>query len=123
MRSLILSAALIMALAAPALADSYPVAGRWGQSTSTKKGAIDCSGKRVVTFNGDQRRDTGGGVHAFRNLTVTPAGPSRYDVVDVFSNGQVNNGRVLYTLVETDADHIALHMQMGGSTLTLQRCR
>ncbi len=117
MRGLILTAALVGALSAPALADNYPVSGRWGQSTSTQKGAIDCSGKRVITFNGNQRRDSGGGVHAFRNLSVTPAGQDRYDVIDVFSNGQVNNGRVLYTLVESDADHIALQMQMGG------RCR
>ena len=39
MRKTILSALLISALAAPALADSYPVTGAWGPSTSSDKGA------------------------------------------------------------------------------------
>jgi hypothetical protein len=58
MRKTILSAMLLSALAVPALADSYPVSGRWGQSTSSAKGAIDCSDIRVITFNGNQRTDS-----------------------------------------------------------------
>ncbi|MGA7971597.1 MAG: hypothetical protein WCA36_02225, partial [Pseudolabrys sp.] len=58
---------LIAALTAPAVADSYPVSGRWGQSDSSKKGPIDCTGKRVITFKGEQRFDTGGGVPAYHN--------------------------------------------------------
>lgn len=53
MRKMILSALLLGALASPALADSYPVSGRWGQTTSTDKGAIDCINRRVIAF---QRR-------------------------------------------------------------------
>jgi hypothetical protein len=49
---------LLSVLAVPALADSYPVSGRWGQSTSSAKGAIDCSDVRVITFNGNQRTDS-----------------------------------------------------------------
>jgi len=121
MRSLILSTALLVALGAPAWAANYPVSGRWGQSASTQKGAIDCTGKRVVTFNGNQRQDTGGGVPAFRNLSVTPDGPAHYSVVDEFTYGSVHAGRVYFTLIKTDADHITLQFQVGGS-LTLQRC-
>ena len=80
MRKTILSAMLISALAAPALADSYPVTGAWGPSTSSDKGAIDCAGKRVITFNGNQRQDSNGGVPAYRNKSVTPAGPSSYRI-------------------------------------------
>jgi hypothetical protein len=63
----ILSAMLISALAAPALADSYPVSGALGQSTSLAKGAIVCAGKHVITFNGDQRTDSKGDVPVYRN--------------------------------------------------------
>jgi hypothetical protein len=74
MRSLILSALLVAALSAPAVADDYPVSGRWGVSTSSTKGAIDCTGTRVISFNGNQRKDSGGGVPAYRNVSVTSAG-------------------------------------------------
>jgi hypothetical protein len=41
------TALLLGALTLPALAASYPVSGRWGESKSTDKaGAIDCN-KRV----------------------------------------------------------------------------
>jgi len=121
MRSLILSALLVAALSAPALADDYPLSGRWGVTTSSTKGAIDCAGKRVISFNGDQRRDSGG-VPTSRNVSVMPAGEARYRIVDEFSNAQISSGRVIYTLVELDADHIELQLQQGG-TLKLQRCK
>lgn len=121
MRTLILTALTIGALATPAFADGYPVSGRWGQSPSTTKGAIDCAGKRVIAFEGDQRTDSNGGVPAYRNKSVTKVGSSSYRIVDVFTNGQVNNGRVVYTLSVTDGDHIALSGQTGA--VKLQRCQ
>jgi hypothetical protein len=120
MRKMIPSAMLLCALAMPALADNYPVTGSWGQSTSSAKGAIDCSGKRVVTFSGNQRTDSNGGVPAYRNKTVTQIG-SGYRVVDVFTNGQVNNAQSAYTLRQVDADHIEMSGQTGS--LKLQRCQ
>jgi len=117
---MILPAVLFCALAVPAQADNYPVDGAWGQSTSAAKGPIDCSGKRVVTFSGDQRTDSNGGVPAYRNKSVTQIG-SGYRVVDVFTNGQVNNGQSAYTLRQVDADHIEMTGQSG--TLKLQRCQ
>ncbi|MGH6684325.1 MAG: hypothetical protein ACRECA_10505 [Pseudolabrys sp.] len=122
MRNAIPLAILMTVLAAPALAQSYPVNGQWGQSSSSAKGAIDCSGKRVITFNGNQRQDSNGGVPAYRNKSVTQEGLSSYRVIDQFSNGQVNNGSVGYTLRLVDADHIVMLMQRGG-TLKLQRCQ
>ncbi len=110
----------LTALAMPALADGYPVSGPWGESTSAQKGAIDCAGKRVIAFNGDQRTDSQGGVPAYRNKSVTATGASSYRIVDQFSNGQVNNASVNYTLRRIDADHIELNGQTGA--LKLQRC-
>ena len=78
---------LVAALTAPALADSYPVSGRWGQSDSGKKGPIDCTGKRVITFKGEQRFDTGGGVPGYHNKSVRTDGADRWRIVDQFSNG------------------------------------
>jgi hypothetical protein len=108
--------------AAPALADSYPVSGRWGQSASTSKGPIECHGRRIVTFNGEQRFDTGGGVPGFHNKSVETDGTSRWRIVDQFTNGQIRAGNTTFTLEKTDADHIVLNLQ-GGHTLKLQRCK
>ncbi|MGH6663860.1 MAG: hypothetical protein ACREB2_03000 [Pseudolabrys sp.] len=122
MRSVILSAMLVTALSAPASADGYPVNGAWGQSTSTDKGAIDCGGKRVITFSGNQRQDSNGGVPAYRNKTVTQVSSSNYRVVDEFTTGQISDGRTSYTLQKIDDDHIAMQLQQGG-TIKLQRCK
>jgi hypothetical protein len=114
---------LLAALSAPALADSYPVFGRWGQSASSNKGAIDCKGKRVITFSGEERFDSGGGVPAYHNKSVETDGTStRWRIVDQFTNGQVRAGNTSLTLTKIDADHIVLDLQ-GGHTLKLQRCK
>ena len=117
-----LMAAALVPLAAPAHAQSYPVSGRWGQSAGSEKGAIDCHGRRVVTFNGNQRTDSGGGVPSYRNRSITPDGSSRYRVVDEFTTGQINDGHTSYTLRQIDNDHIEMQMQRGG-TLKLQKCK
>jgi hypothetical protein len=121
MRKTIPLALLLTALAMPALADDYPVSGQWGQSSSADKGPIDCAGKRVITFNGNQRQDSKGGVPAYRNKSVTQDGSSSYRVVDQFTTGQINNGSVSYTLNKVDDNHIVMQLQQGG-TLKLQRC-
>jgi hypothetical protein len=107
--------------AAPAMAASYPVSGKWGQSAGGTKGAIECHGRRVMSFNGNQRIDSTGGVRSFRNRSVTADGPSQYRIVDEFSDGLISDGHTSYTLRQVDADHIALQMQ--GGTVTLQRCK
>jgi hypothetical protein len=114
-------ALLAAALAAPALADAYPVSGRWGESAGGEKGPIACAGRRVITFDGDQRRDSRGGVPAYRNRSVTAAGPSRWRIVDEFATGQIS-ARAVYVLQRLDADRIELDMQPGG-TIRLQRCK
>jgi len=122
MRTATLSAILLSIFAGSALAQVYPVEGRWGESASSEKGVIDCTGKRVIAFAGDQRTDTGGGVPAYRNQSVTSQGASSYRIVDEFSNGQISAGHVSYALRKIDPDHIEIIMQEGGS-LKLQRCR
>jgi hypothetical protein len=119
MRKLILSATLVAALGAPALAANYPVSGRWGPEIAGKKGPIDCTG-RVIGFNGDTRTDSKGGVPAYRLKTISTAG-SAYRITDEFTTGQIRNGNTSYTLRQTDADHIVMQMQSG--TLNLQRCK
>lgn len=109
-------------VAAPALADPYPVSGKWGVSASTKKGPIDCAKLRVISFNGEQRTDSGGSVPAFRNRSITRDGVDRYQVVDLFTNGMIKNGNVNYTLRLVDADHLELDMQKGG-LLKLRKCK
>ena len=120
MKMMMIISALLLAV--PALAQVYPVVGKWGQSSSTEKGAIDCAGMRVIVFNGDQRTDSNGGVPAYRNQSVTPEGLSTYRIVDEFSTGQISAGHTSYALRKIDADHIEMNMQEGGS-LKLQRCK
>jgi hypothetical protein len=110
-----------IALACPALADTYPVAGRFGVSAWTQDGRIDCAGKRVVTFIGNQRRDTGGGVPTFVNRSVTRTGPDRFAVVDEFTTGQIYYAKAVYDLYIASPDRILLDLQPGGA-LKLQRC-
>ena len=119
MRLIVTIALALGALALPAAAANYPVSGKWGVSTSSEKGKIDCTDKRVIAFNGNQRTDSNGGVRAYRNKSVS-GGPTQFRIVDVFSNGQVNNASVRYTLGLIDDDHIVMHGQTG--TLKLRRC-
>lgn len=118
---MILAVLTTVALAAPAWADDYPVSGRWGQSTSTQQGTIDCAGKRVIGFSGNQRTDSNGGVPAYRNRSVSNDGGG-YRIVDEFTTGQISNAHTTYTLRQTDSDHLEM-TQQGGPTLTLQRCK
>lgn len=115
---------LATALAAPAHADNYPVSGRWGESKSgdPDKGAIDCAGRRIVGFNGNQRTDSKGGVPAYRNVTVQPSGEG-YRIVDEFTTGQISNARTTFTLRKADADRIEMRLQPSGAVLKLQRCK
>jgi hypothetical protein len=119
---LAIAALLAAAPALPARADTYPVSGRWGESSRSEKGAIDCTGKRVIGFNGNQRTDSKGGVPGYRIKSVTEAGPSSFRIIDEFSTGQISHGYLYYTLHKVDDDHIVLQMQQGG-TLNLQRCK
>src|SRR5690349_8806753 len=122
MRTLILTVSLLGALAAPASASVYPVSGRWGQGSGDDKGAIDCAGKRVIAFNGSTRTDSKGGVPNFENRSVQAAGRDRWNVTDIFTTGQINQGQSIYTLRRLDDDTLEMDMQPGG-LVKLQRCK
>lgn len=123
MRSTVLIATALATLAAPAFgAASYPVSGRWGQSSSSTTGPVDCGKLRTIEFNGDTRTDSGGGVPAYRIRSITAESSSAHRIIDEFTTGQVRNGTVRYTLRQIDADHIEMNMQPGGA-LKLQRCK
>ena len=122
MRTILVAATLLAALAGTALADSYPVSGRFGESATAEKDPIDCTDKRVIAFNGDQRTDSKGGVPAYRNRTVTPDGEQRFRVVDVFTSGQIRDAQSIYTLTLVDANRIEMRLDQG-STIMLQRCK
>ena len=122
MRPVILSTLLLSLIAMPVQAQVYPVEGKWGQSSSSQKGAIDCTGsKRVIEFSGDQRTDTNSGVPSYRNQSVRSVGSSNYRIVDEFSTGQISAGHTSYDLRKVDADHI--EVMQDGTTTRLQRCR
>ena len=111
-----------VSMATPALAGNYPVSGRWGQTTSTEKGPVDCGRFRVIAFNGDQRTDSKGGVPAYRNRTIQTAGAGQFRVVDEFTTGQIGNAKMNYTLRVVDAETLELHLEKGG-TLRLRKCK
>jgi len=123
MRHTILSALLMITLAAPVLAEGgYPVSGKWGQSSSSEPGVIDCDKLRIIEFNGATRTDSKGGVPAYRNKSISAEGSSSYRVTDEFTTGQIRNGNTSYKLSQPDADHLEMAQQQGG-TLKLRRCK
>jgi hypothetical protein len=106
--------------ATPAFAVSYPVSGRWGQSSETKPGPVDCTGKRAIRFEGERRFDSGGGVPDYRVIELARQGSTGYRVTEEFNTGQIK-ARISYTLRLVDSDRIELVMSPGG-TLKLKRC-
>lgn len=117
------SAALAtLLLASAAQAASYPVQGRWGESTSSDKNPIDCTRLRTVDFQGARRFDSGGGVPDFRAISVEPEGQSLFRVVEEFRTGQVNGRNRISIRVMTNPDRIELDPAKGPS-LRLRKCK
>jgi len=108
--------------ASPALAQGYPVSGRYGVVTSPSDGPVDCGNKRVIEFSGGQRSDSQGGVPGYRMKSVTANGSGQWRVTDQFTTGQIRNGSMSYTLKQPDADHLELNQSKGG-TIKLQKCK
>jgi hypothetical protein len=118
-RALVILLAALLA-GAPAAAASYPVSGHWTYNYSAEEGpAPQCDGRRME-FAGERRFDTAGGARDFRNVSVTPAGPALFRIVDEIFTGQVH-GHVDYTLRIIDSDHIELTF-VSGTTVLLRRC-
>jgi hypothetical protein len=107
-------------LTTPALAITYPVSGRWGLSTETKPGPIDCADKRVIRFDSVRRFDSGGGVPDYRMIDLVHEGDTAFRITEEFNTGQIK-ARFIYLLRLIDSDRIELAMARGG-TLQLKRC-
>ena len=120
--TLIAAFAVAVMAAAPAFGGNYPISGRWGVSASTAPGPIDCSKLRIINFIGNQRTDTGSGVPAYRNRSITDDGLSQWRVVDEFTTGQISNAQARYTLKLVGADRVEMNMQPGG-LVKLRKCK
>jgi hypothetical protein len=106
--------------ATPAFAFTYPVSGRYGQSTETKPGPIDCTGKRIIRFDDRQRFDSKGGVPNYRLFNLETQGTNGFRVTEQFNTAQINT-QFSYILRLIDSDRVELVMSPGG-TLKLKRC-
>jgi hypothetical protein len=117
-----LIAALIAgaALIAPAFADGYPVSGRWTFNDASGEGPTPACTGRIMTFSGNMRYDTGGGIHEYKNKTAGQVGDRLYQIVDTFYNGQTW-GFANYQLRLPDSDHIEINSAKDGSA-KLRRC-
>jgi len=121
-RIVVLAAAIIAwpALVGTAQAQSsYPVSGTWTYENAGADGPAKDCGRRYMTFQGQQRFDTGGGVPSYRNVSIENVGDNEFRIVDAFVTGQIS-ARSNYTLRRIDADHIRL--QVSGQSILLRRC-
>ena len=110
-------------LAAPAVADPYPVSGKWGVSASTKKGPIDCGKLRVISFNGEpahrQRRRRAGLPQSLDHAGRRQPLSSRRCLHQRHDQQRATS---ITRCVSIDADHLELNMQKGG-LLKLRKCK
>lgn len=113
---------LLIASVTPAFAESYPVQGKWGESTSTDKDPVDCSTLRTIDFRGERRFDSGGSVRDFRALAVERQDGSSYRVTEEFGTGQVRARNAITLNVAADPDRVELTPQRGSS-IRLRKCR
>ena len=118
LRAATLAGAMMVAL--PALA-GYPLSGKWTYDDVEGKGPAKVCGKRQMEFLGEQRKDTEGGVHAYRFVKFEPIGTETWRVTDEFFNAMIR-GRVTFTVTRTDEDHINVKMAVGGGNFKLRRC-
>lgn len=102
-----------------AVAQSYPVTGKWTYDDTGGDGPAKECGKRYMDFRGERRFDTGGGVPDYRNHSVTRDG-DEYTLQDEFNTGQVN-ARLNYNIRRVDNDRIELKLP-ANKTIKLRRC-
>lgn len=119
--TLLLAGVLGLVAGAAARADTgYPVSGRWTYQDPKGDGpSKTCSG-RVMTFAGQQRFDTGGGVSQFRNVSTERVDATTYRIVDEFFNVMIR-GKLGFELQVRDPDHVAILLDTGEGYL-LRRC-
>jgi hypothetical protein len=102
-----------------AVADSYPVSGKWTYDNTGGEGPAKECGKRYMDFRGERRFDTGGGVPDYRNRSITQDGDN-YSLVDEFNTGQIQ-ARLNYNIRRVDNDRIELKLP-ANKIVKLRRC-
>ena len=102
-----------------AVAQSYPVTGKWTYDDTGGEGPAKECGKRYMDFRGERRFDTGGGVPDYRNRSITQDGDN-YSLVDEFNTGQIS-ARLNYNIRRVDNDRIELKLP-ANKTIKLRRC-
>jgi hypothetical protein len=102
-----------------AVAQSYPVTGKWTYDDTGGEGPAKECGKRYMDFRGERRFDTGGGVPDYRNRSITQDGDN-YSLVDEFNTGQIS-ARLNYNIRRVDNDRIELKLP-ANKTVKLRRC-
>ncbi len=120
MKKFITALLLASCVSAPAFALSYPVSGRYGESSETKPGPIDCTGKRVIRFEDQQRFDSRGGVPAYRMMQLLNEGNDAFTITEEFDTAQIR-ARYKYRLRLIDPDRIEI-APVAGAVLKLKRC-
>jgi hypothetical protein len=113
--------ALAGATGSAAAADAYPISGRWTYADASASGPAPECRKPTMEFRSPERLDSGGGVPSYRNLRVEQTSPTTYRVVDEFFNVMIR-GRVSYTLLIRDKDHLRIDYDKGGKSVALRRC-
>jgi len=113
--------ALASATGSAAAADAYPVSGRWTYTDASAPGPAPECRKPTMEFSGTQRLDSGSGVPSYRNVRVEQSSTTTYRVVEEFFNVMIR-GRVSYTLVIRDKDHVRIDYDKGGKSVLLRRC-
>lgn len=103
-----------------AVAQSYPVTGKWSYEDNGGDGPAQDCGSRYMDFQGERRFDTGGYVRDYRNHSSTSDG-DEYKLQDDFFNGAIR-GRMNYNIRRVDNDRIELRTQQGN-TVRLRRCQ
>ena len=116
----LITAAVGILIVSAAFADDYPVSGKWTYDNPTADGPAEDCGSRYMSFEGNARRTTVGGVPFFSNFKVEQIGNTRYRITDQFDNGMIS-ARQTYTLRVVDNDHIELDLS-AGPTIQLRRC-
>lgn len=118
------AAAVFSALAASvAMADPYPLSGKFAYVRPGLAPDAPCGKEPIMRFTGDRRYDSTGGVHDFVNVSVTRNGGGDFEVIDVFSNGQIRNASTKLTLRVIDDDHADVRLAPSGKQIKLQRCK
>lgn len=119
---LLSSIALTGGAAPPAMADAYPVSGRWTYHNASQKGPAETCDRPTMEFRGNHRFDSFGGVPDFRNVRIERIDATSFALNDEFLTWPNVRGNVYYSLRLIDDDHIEIDIPRAGRAFLLRRC-